>query len=352
MTSRRLTSSSSSASVAQSHCVILIVVASSISSLLLVALLLLFLFYFYLSQPRSPTLPLPSSSSAAANPLQLRCFSYRALRSATASFNPAHSLKRGAFVAIFHSVLFDGKFVAVKRLLYSPSSSPTHAAPCCDREFHNELNVLATLHPPLRRVPPWILPQGPSSPPLGLRVHAQWKPPGSSLWFQLSSQLRPGASQSSLMLPKLSPFSTLSVIPPSSMVTSSPTTWTRWAKTNATPPTPSPTTARVGAQPHRRYYFICSHGYCFGDMRLAIVAKALPMALATPPPSSLSSSPFPSPKLLNLPSLTGNTLVQIKRALSAATAASPAASSSSFSSSLESPKSNTGFPTATASPCR
>ncbi|WOL13504.1 hypothetical protein Cni_G22274 [Canna indica] len=147
MTSRRLTSSSSSASAAQSHRVILIAVAASISSLLLLALLLLFLFYFYLSHRRSPTLPLPSSSSPAANPLQLRRFSYRALRSATASFNPARSLGRGASAAVFRGVLSDGKSVAVKRLLYSPSSSPTRAAPCSDREFHNELNVLATLRP-------------------------------------------------------------------------------------------------------------------------------------------------------------------------------------------------------------
>ncbi|KAJ8497285.1 hypothetical protein OPV22_007837 [Ensete ventricosum] len=155
MTSRRLSSpslsASASASASHRHRVILLAVAVSASSLLLLVLGLFFLFYFYLSLRRSPTLPLPSNTSpaTAANPLRLRRFSYRALRSATASFDPSRSLGRGASAAVFRGVLPDGKSVAVKRLLTSSAScpsSPTRAA-SSDREFQNELHVLATLRP-------------------------------------------------------------------------------------------------------------------------------------------------------------------------------------------------------------
>ncbi|URE34726.1 STYKc [Musa troglodytarum] len=139
MTSRRLSSPSPSASPSHRRHVLLLAVGVSASSLLLlVLLLLLFLFYFYLSLRRSPTLPL-SSNTSPANPLRLRRFSYRALRSATASFDPSRSLGRGASAAVFRGVLPDGKSVAVKRLLSSAASS--------DREFHNELHVLAALRP-------------------------------------------------------------------------------------------------------------------------------------------------------------------------------------------------------------
>ncbi|XP_064961205.1 putative receptor-like protein kinase At1g80870 [Musa acuminata AAA Group] len=151
MTSRRLSSPSLSASASHRHHVLHLAVAVSASSLLLLVLVLLVLFYFYLSLRRSPTLPLPSNTSpaTAANPLRLRRFSYRALRSATASFDPSRSLGRGASAAVFRGVLPDGKSVAVKRLLSSSAScpsSPTRAA-SSDREFHNELHVLATLLP-------------------------------------------------------------------------------------------------------------------------------------------------------------------------------------------------------------
>ncbi|URE34723.1 STYKc [Musa troglodytarum] len=149
MTSRRLSSPSPSASPSHRRHVLLLAVGVSASSLLLlVLLLLLFLFYFYLSLRRSPTLPL-SSNTSPANPLRLRRFSYRALRSATASFDPSRSLGRGASAAVFRGVLPDGKSVAVKRLLSSSASclsSPTRAA-SSDREFHNELHVLAALRP-------------------------------------------------------------------------------------------------------------------------------------------------------------------------------------------------------------
>ncbi|THU54171.1 hypothetical protein C4D60_Mb10t22210 [Musa balbisiana] len=146
MPSRHLSSPSPPPiAAAHRHRILLLAVAVSASSLILLALfLLLFLFYLYLR--RSPTLPFLSSSAAAAdNPLCLRRFSYRTLRSATASFDPARSLGRGASAAVFRGLLPDGKSVAVKRLLSSPSS-PTRAA-SSDREFHNELHVLAALRP-------------------------------------------------------------------------------------------------------------------------------------------------------------------------------------------------------------
>ncbi|WOL05546.1 hypothetical protein Cni_G14275 [Canna indica] len=147
MPSRRLSSPSPPTIAARRHRALLLSIAVSGSSLLLLALLL-FLFYLYLSLRRSPTLPFPSSSSAspsAGNPLRLRRFSYRALRSATSAFDPSRSLGRGASAAVFRGVLTDGKSVAVKRLLSSPSS-PTRAS-SSDREFQNELHVLASLRP-------------------------------------------------------------------------------------------------------------------------------------------------------------------------------------------------------------
>ena len=38
----------------------------------------------------------------------------------------------------------------------------------------------------------------------------------------------------------------------------------------------------------KTYYFICSYGYCFGGMRLAIKAEKLPPP--SPPPSAINRS--------------------------------------------------------------
>ncbi|XP_074557666.1 putative receptor-like protein kinase At1g80870 [Curcuma longa] len=139
MPSRRLSSSASAAASAHHHHLILLASATAVSFVLLIFLaLLLFLLYFYLSHRRPPTLPL-SSPSPSPSP-RLRRFSYRCLRSATASFDPSRSLGRGASAAVFRGVLPDGKSVAIKRLLLPLSSSS-------DREFHNELHVLAGIRP-------------------------------------------------------------------------------------------------------------------------------------------------------------------------------------------------------------
>ncbi|WOL10460.1 lamin-like protein [Canna indica] len=47
-----------------------------------------------------------------------------------------------------------------------------------------------------------------------------------------------------------------------------------------------------------RYYFICSRGYCYGGMRLAIVAEALPPP--SPPPSSRNLSAAPARRRTSL----------------------------------------------------
>ncbi|KAG6478280.1 putative receptor-like protein kinase At1g80870 [Zingiber officinale] len=143
---RRLASSPppiSSASTHRHHALLLAVAVSASTLLLLALLVLLLLLYLYLSR-RSPTLPFPSSFSPPASPIHR--FSYRSLRAATASFDASRSIGRGASAAVFRGILPDGKSVAVKRLLHSPSSSPSHLA-TSDREFHNELHVLAALRP-------------------------------------------------------------------------------------------------------------------------------------------------------------------------------------------------------------
>lgn len=129
--------------------VLLAVVVASFSALLLAVLaLLLLLFCLYRSlrraRARDPTLPLDAPFASS-----LRRFSFRDLRSATASFDPSRSLGRGASAVVFRGILPDGKSVAVKRLDHPSSSSPSSSPPqtSSDREFHNELHVLAALPP-------------------------------------------------------------------------------------------------------------------------------------------------------------------------------------------------------------
>ncbi|XP_017702293.1 putative receptor-like protein kinase At1g80870 [Phoenix dactylifera] len=132
------------------HAPFLAVVVSTSSALLLavLSLLLLLLFYLYRSlrhaRARDRTLPLDSPAASS-----LRRFSFRDLRSATASFDPSRSLGRGASAEVFRGLLPDGKSVAVKRLDIPSSSSPSSSPPfsSSDREFHNELHVLAALPP-------------------------------------------------------------------------------------------------------------------------------------------------------------------------------------------------------------
>lgn len=150
MPSRPITPPSPPSPASRRHHAAFFLVVSASSALLLVVLaifLLLLLFYLYRSlrhaRARDRTLPLDSPAASS-----LRRFSFRDLRSATASFDPSRSLGRGASAEVFRGLLPDGKSVAVKRLdLSSSSSSPPSSPPfsSSDREFHNELHVLAAL---------------------------------------------------------------------------------------------------------------------------------------------------------------------------------------------------------------
>ncbi|KAG1327562.1 putative receptor-like protein kinase [Cocos nucifera] len=150
MPSRPLSPSSPPSPASRRHHAAFLAVVSASSALLLVVLaLLLLLFYLYRSlrhaRARDRTLPLDSPAASS-----LRRFSFRDLRSATASFDPSRSLGRGASAEVFRGLLPDGKSVAVKRLdLPSSSSSPSSSPPfsSSDREFHNELHALAALPP-------------------------------------------------------------------------------------------------------------------------------------------------------------------------------------------------------------
>ncbi|PKA63921.1 Putative receptor-like protein kinase [Apostasia shenzhenica] len=142
MTSRPLPPPAAAAAVhshRHSRSLLLLIFSVAFPAALLLVLVLLLFLYFFFSHRRSPTLPFDSPV-----PPRLRRFSYRDLRAATSGFDPSCSLGRGASAAVFRGVLADGKSVAVKRL--DPLSSPT-APSSVDREFQNELQILANLQP-------------------------------------------------------------------------------------------------------------------------------------------------------------------------------------------------------------
>ncbi|KAL4181885.1 hypothetical protein AMTRI_Chr12g273280 [Amborella trichopoda] len=109
--------------------------ALTASGLFLIGLIII-LFYLYKTLFSKPSKTSPFDSSTSAN--RLHHFSYNELKLATNSWT--NELGRGSTGSVFMGSLKDGRQVAVKKL--RPDM------PLCEREFQNELSILAGLNSP------------------------------------------------------------------------------------------------------------------------------------------------------------------------------------------------------------
>ncbi|XP_058079312.1 LEAF RUST 10 DISEASE-RESISTANCE LOCUS RECEPTOR-LIKE PROTEIN KINASE-like 1.1 [Magnolia sinica] len=124
---------------------ILIAVGAVIGGFLLTSLILIL--YFRYCKKRYPSLSFnvlsraissfPNCNSEIGSSIQTQFFSYKELEEATNNFDPSKELGDGGFGTVYHGKLWDGRFVAIKRLYQNNHRRV--------EQFKNEVNILSRL---------------------------------------------------------------------------------------------------------------------------------------------------------------------------------------------------------------